>query len=178
MEFFDIYDDNRIFTGRKVERGTALSDNENRMVVHLCIFNSNGEMLIQQRQSFKKSWANMWDISLGGCSQAGETSRDAVHRECLEELGVDYDFSKVRPHLTNNFEHGFDDFYIIHLDLDIEKLVKLSKRMSGRDIKEKILKTALHNAIINDKEKVTMDDIYFALEINKYKKEEIKGMFE
>ena len=63
-------------------------------------------------------------------------------------------------------------------DLDIEKLVKFSKRMSGRDIKEKILKTALHNAIINDKEKVTMDDIYFALDINKYKKEEIKGMFE
>ena len=63
-------------------------------------------------------------------------------------------------------------------ELDIEKLVKLSKRMSGRDIKEKILKTALHNAIINDKEKVTMDDIYFALDINKYKKEEIEGMFE
>ena len=63
-------------------------------------------------------------------------------------------------------------------DLDIEKLVKLSKRMSGRDIKEKILKTSLHNAIINDKEKVTMDDVYFALDINKYKKEEIKGMFE
>ena len=63
-------------------------------------------------------------------------------------------------------------------DLDIEKLVKLSKRMSGRDIKEKILKTALHNAIINDKEKVTMDDVYFALDLNKYKKEEVKGMFE
>ena len=63
-------------------------------------------------------------------------------------------------------------------DLDVEKLVKLSKRMSGRDIKEKILKTALHNAIINDKETVTMDDVYFALDLNKYKKEEIKGMFE
>lgn len=63
-------------------------------------------------------------------------------------------------------------------DLDIEKLVKLSKRMSGRDIKEKILKTALHNAIVNDKETVTMDDVYFALELNKYKKEEVKGMFE
>ena len=63
-------------------------------------------------------------------------------------------------------------------DLDIEKLVKLSKRMSPRDIKEKILKTALHNAIINDEETVTMDDVYFALELNKYKKEEVKGMFE
>ena len=66
----------------------------------------------------------------------------------------------------------------IGYDLDIEKLVKLSKRMSGRDIKEKILKTALHNAIINDRETVTMDDIHFALELNKYKKEEVNGMFE
>ena len=75
------------------------------------------------------------------------------------------------------FELNLNTFPIDY-DLDIEKLVKLSKRMSGRDIKEKILKTALHNAIINDKEKVTMDDIYFALDINKYKKEEIEGMFE
>ena len=66
----------------------------------------------------------------------------------------------------------------IDYDIDIDKLVKLSKRMSPRDIKEKILKTALHNAIINDKEIVTMDDVYFALDVNKYKKEEVKGMFE
>ena len=70
------------------------------------------------------------------------------------------------------------DTFPIAYDLDIEKLVKLSKRMSPRDIKEKILKTALHNAIINDKEKVTMDDVYFALDLNKYEKEEVKGMFE
>lgn len=122
MEYFDIYDDNRMFTGKKVERGTPLGENENRVVVHLCIFNSEGKMLIQQRQSFKKTWANMWDISVGGCSQAGESSRESVHRELLEELGIDYDFSNVRPHLTNNFEHGYDDFYIIHQDLNIEDL--------------------------------------------------------
>ena len=75
------------------------------------------------------------------------------------------------------FELNLNTFPM-NYELVIEKLVKLSKRMSGRDIKEKILKTALHNAIINDKEKVTMDDVYFALDINKYKKEEIEGMFE
>lgn len=63
-------------------------------------------------------------------------------------------------------------------DLDMDKLVKLSKRMSGRDIKEKLLKTALHNAIINDKEIVDMEDINFALNLNKYKQTEVKGMFE
>ena len=63
-------------------------------------------------------------------------------------------------------------------DLDIDKLVKLSKRMSGRDLKEKLLKTALHNAIINDKEIVDMEDINFALDLNRYKQTEVKGMFE
>lgn len=63
-------------------------------------------------------------------------------------------------------------------DLDVEKLVRLTKRMSGRDIKDKILKNALHNAIINDHDTVTMEDIDFALKVTKVKKDEVKGMFE
>lgn len=63
-------------------------------------------------------------------------------------------------------------------DLDVEKLVKQTKRMSGRDIKDKILKNALHNAIINDHDTVTMEDIDFALKVTKAKKDEVKGMFE
>lgn len=63
-------------------------------------------------------------------------------------------------------------------DLDVEKIVKLTKRMSGRDIKDKILKNALHNAIINDHDTVTMEDIDFALKVTKVKKDEVKGMFE
>ncbi len=63
-------------------------------------------------------------------------------------------------------------------DLNVEKIVKLTKRMSGRDIKDKILKNALHNAIINDHGTVTMEDIDFALKVTKVKKDEVKGMFE
>ena len=62
-------------------------------------------------------------------------------------------------------------------DLNVEKIVKLTKRMSGRDIKDKILKNALHNAIINDHDTVTMEDIDFALKVTKVKKDEVKGMF-
>lgn len=63
-------------------------------------------------------------------------------------------------------------------DLNVEKIVKLTKRMSGRDIKDKILKNALHNAIINDHDTVTMEDIDFALKVTKVKKDEVQGMFE
>ena len=63
-------------------------------------------------------------------------------------------------------------------DLDIDKLVKVSKNMSGRDIKEKILKTALHHAIARDKSIVDMADIDYALNASKIKISSVKGMFE
>lgn len=62
--------------------------------------------------------------------------------------------------------------------LDLEKIVKLTKGLSGRDIKEKILKTALHNAIANDCDTITMKNIDYSIESSKIKNKDIKGMFE
>ena len=63
-------------------------------------------------------------------------------------------------------------------DLNIEKIVKLTKGLSGRDIKEKILKTALHNAIANDSDIITMENINYAIKASKIKNRDVKGMFE
>ena len=68
--------------------------------------------------------------------------------------------------------------YPLKTDLNIEKLVKLTKNMSGRDIKEKILKTALHHSISQDKEIVTMNDIDYALKSTKIKINDVNGMHE
>ncbi len=66
----------------------------------------------------------------------------------------------------------------LNYDLDLEKIVKLTKGLSGRDIKEKILKTALHNAIANDCDIITMKNIDYSIESTKIKNKDIKGMFE
>ena len=63
-------------------------------------------------------------------------------------------------------------------DLNLNKIVNITKGMSGRDIKEKILKTALHNAIANDEDKITMKDIDYSLKASKLKDNDVKGMFE
>ena len=68
--------------------------------------------------------------------------------------------------------------YPLDYDLNLEKLVKISKNMSGRDIKEKILKTALHHGISHDKNIIDMKDIEYALKASKIKNNEVKGMFE
>ena len=116
MEKWDAYDIHRMKTGETVVRGTKPAEGQFRMVVHICIFNPEGKMLIQQRQPFKEDWSNLWDVSVGGCSRAGETSQDAAHRELLEEVGLDVDFTNVVPRFTINWEHGFDDYYMLQMD--------------------------------------------------------------
>ena len=122
MELWDVYNKDRIKTGGKIERGNAITNGDYHLVIHICIFNSKNEMLIQQRQPFKKGWSNLWDITVGGSAIAGDTSGQAAKRELFEELGHEIDFSQVRPHFTINFQEGFDDFYIVEEDIEIEKL--------------------------------------------------------
>ena len=124
MELWDVYDVDRQLTGKTMVRGEPFEEGAYHVVVHICVFNSEGQMLIQQRQPFKHGWSGMWDVTCGGSAVKGETSRDAAHRELLEEVGIDIDFSNVRPHLTVNFEHGFDDIYMVEKDID-ESTLKL-----------------------------------------------------
>lgn len=122
MELWDIYDEERRLTGRTIARGETLSEGEYHLVVHACIFNSEGKMLIQQRQSFKQGWPNLWDISAGGSALAGEDSRQAMEREMFEELGLKMDLTDVRPRFIVNFTGGFDDIYIVEKDVCLEDL--------------------------------------------------------
>ena len=122
MELFDLHDADRKPLGSTMIRGENQPQDTCRIVVHCCLFNSEGLMLIQRRQDFKEGWSGMWDITCGGSAIAGESSREAVQRELFEELGIKIDFSKARPVLTVHFDHGFDDIYTAIKDVDISTL--------------------------------------------------------
>lgn len=66
----------------------------------------------------------------------------------------------------------------LEYDLDMTKIVKITKGMSGRDIKEKILKTSLHNAIANDEDVLNMKHIEYSIKSCKIKNTDVKGMYE
>ena len=122
MELVDLYDENRVPLGRVVERYAKKAPGEYRVVVHVCIFNSLGQLLIQRRSPEKTVWPELWDVSIGGGVDAGETSRQGAEREVLEELGYDLNLTGLRPAMTVNFEGGFDDFFVVTRDLDIRDL--------------------------------------------------------
>lgn len=122
VEHWDVYDTNRNKTDKTMIRGGDFEKGNYHLVVHVCIFNSKGEMLIQQRQTFKEGWPNLWDITVSGCATIGETSQTAAEREVFEEMGLIINLKNIRPHLTINFKEGFDDIYLIQNEVDIDKL--------------------------------------------------------
>lgn len=122
MELWDIYDRNRVTAGKTMLRGSSFADGAYHLVVQICIFNSQGQMLIQQRQPFKDGWPGMWDITAGGSAVAGESSQSAAQRELFEEIGYRMDFQNSRPHISVSFEKSYVDYYLAEADADVQKL--------------------------------------------------------
>jgi len=123
MEIWDIYDKNRNKTGKTIIRGKdVLGKGEYHNIVFIAVFNSAGQMLIQQRQPFKEGWSGYWDVTAAGSATSGDTSQQAAARELFEEVGITADFSEVLPHFTIYLDNHFADFYLHKQDVDIESL--------------------------------------------------------
>ena len=131
MELVDLYNEDRIPLGRTAERSGPKNPGELRLVVHVCVFDSQGRLLIQQRAKKKYVWPELWDVYIGGGVDAGETSRQGAEREFQEELGYRLDLTGVRPSVTVNFSEGFDDFYIVRRDLDLSCLTLQREEVAG-----------------------------------------------
>lgn len=96
-EWFSIVDeDNRVIgkaTREQCHNGSKLL----HPVVHVHIFNSKKELLLQKRKLNKKIQPGKWDTSIGGHIQAGESLEDAIQRESLEETGVTIALDQLIP---------------------------------------------------------------------------------
>ena len=57
-------------------------------VVHLHVFNSNGDIYLQKRPEWKDIQPGKWDTAVGGHVDYGETPEEALQREVREELGI------------------------------------------------------------------------------------------
>ena len=57
-------------------------------VVHLHVFNRQGDVYLQKRPEWKDIQPGKWDTAVGGHIDYGETPEDALRREVREELGI------------------------------------------------------------------------------------------
>ena len=123
MEKIDLYDTNRKPLGKTAIKYMPLAEGEYQIIVHVCLFNDKNEMLIQQRALDKIDFPGMWDISSGGGVMAGEEAYQAAERELFEELGLSVSLEDERPYLTIHYPNGFDDYYLISCDKNINEFI-------------------------------------------------------
>ena len=123
MEIWDLYTKDREKLGETIQRGEYPPEGKYRLVVHIAIFNSRGQMLIQQRQATKFGWPSMWDISASGSVITGETTSMAAERELGEELGLSIPFADRRAALTVHFPDGLGDVFVLEQDIDLSTVV-------------------------------------------------------
>jgi hypothetical protein len=109
MERWDVYDAGRNRTGEVVDR-KALGLGQYHLVVHVCVFNSRGEMLLQKRAK-----TGIWNLSASGDVRAGESGKEAAQRVAREQLGLT--LTLERPSFSVSVPDGFDDYYVVVLDL-------------------------------------------------------------
>lgn len=115
MEYWDAYDQMRNKKGYTIPKSVFLKEGDFHLVVHTCVFNKEGKMLVQKRKCNKPQWSGKWDFSSGGAALAGEESSAAAERELFEELQISAKITGTRPVITVHFEQGFDDYYVIEI---------------------------------------------------------------
>ena len=88
QELFPIVDESGQVVG-SATRGECHSGSKLlHPVVHLHVFNSNGDVYLQKRPDWKDIQPGKWDTAVGGHIDYGETPEEALLREVREELGI------------------------------------------------------------------------------------------
>ena len=88
QEMFPLVDEQGNITGAAT-RGECHSGSKLlHPVIHLHVFNSQGELYLQKRPEWKDIQPGKWDTSVGGHIDLGESVEMALRREVREELGI------------------------------------------------------------------------------------------
>lgn len=88
-ELFPLVDEEGNITGAATRGECHNGSKLLHPVVHLHVFNSQGELYLQQRPDWKDIQPGKWDTAVGGHVDLGESVEIALKREAREELGIE-----------------------------------------------------------------------------------------
>ena len=124
MEYWDIYDKDGNFTGRKKGKYEKWDKDEYHLATEVWVINSKKQILIQQRSEKCQLLPGIWALTTGRVV-SGETTRQGCIRELKEELGIEAkeeECNLVKSLLKNRLGMIWD-IYFIRKDVNLDELV-------------------------------------------------------
>lgn len=94
--------------------------------ISVVLFNSKGEMLLQQRAASKYHWANVWSNTVCTHTRHNESHQAAAERRLVEELGFSAEIKeeisfiyKAHDEESGLIEHEFDHVFFGKYDGEV-----------------------------------------------------------
>jgi isopentenyl-diphosphate delta-isomerase len=105
-EYVVLVDKNNNAIGTALKSEVHTADTPLHRAFSLFLFNSKGELLLQQRSHAKKTWPLVWSNSCCGHPMPDEDEIAAVKRRTQYELGITLDkVHKIIPNYLYRYEH-------------------------------------------------------------------------
>lgn len=132
MEYIDIVTKEGKPTGKSELKSIIHQKGYYHHTAHLWLYTGEGKILLSQRSAKKIICPLMWDVSVAGHIDAGETAVQGIIRETQEEIGLEIsenDLKKIGVfECFQSYENGiidneFHNTFIAKLNVDLSQLV-------------------------------------------------------
>jgi isopentenyl-diphosphate Delta-isomerase len=162
-EFIDIVTSTGKPTGKSAPKSEIHSQGHYHNTAHVWFYTANGQILLQQRAASKTICPLLWDVSVAGHIDAGETLSSGAVREIEEEIGLtvlEHELEKIgvfecfQTYPNGIRDNEFHHTFICELKVELDALtpqhdeVEALKLVSIEDFKHLLKHSGTNNHFV------------------------------
>lgn len=158
-ELIDIVNINAKPTGQSALKSEIHSKGLYHNTAHIWFYTDDGKILLAQRAASKSIYPLLWDVSVAGHIDAGESIENGAIREIKEEIGLQIkptDLEKIgvfecfQSYPNGIKDNEFHNTYIVQLEVPIASLTPQEEEVQAlKLVTISTFKTLLENSKIN-----------------------------